>query len=151
MKLKALVSLGALLGGAVMASAQALEVSDPWVRAMPPGHHSTAAYMELHNSSDEDVRVVRGQAPGTTERVELHTHIHEDGVMRMREVEYIEVPAGESVALEPGGLHVMLMELPAMPETDSEVEVILELDDGSEISVQAPVRDHRGGGHGHGH
>ncbi|ABI57158.1 copper chaperone PCu(A)C [Alkalilimnicola ehrlichii MLHE-1] len=149
MKTTTQLTLAGLLTASLMGTVQALEVSDPWVRAMPPGHHSTAAYMQLENTRDEAVRVVRAQAPGTTERVELHTHIHDDGVMRMREVPDIEVPAGETVSLEPGGLHVMLMELPAMPETGSNVELILELDDGTELTLQAPVRDHRGGGHGH--
>ncbi|NCC28249.1 MAG: copper chaperone PCu(A)C, partial [Gammaproteobacteria bacterium] len=75
-----------------------------------------------------------------SEVVELHTHVEEDGMMRMRRIEKIEIPAGETVTLKPGGLHVMLIGLKQPLEPGDTVDLALTFEDGSRIPVQAPVR-----------
>ncbi|WP_018947312.1 copper chaperone PCu(A)C [Thioalkalivibrio sp. AKL17] len=125
-------------------------VSEPWVRMMPPGMGSTAAYLTLANHTDEDVELVRGESPvaGVTE---LHDHVQDDaGVMRMREVEAITIPAGGKTALEPGGLHVMLIDLHEPLERDQRVSVTLETAAGETARFEATVRDGGGSRHGHG-
>ncbi|WP_018936479.1 copper chaperone PCu(A)C [Thioalkalivibrio sp. ALJ24] len=126
-------------------------VSEPWVRMMPPGMGSTAAYLTLANRTDEDIDLVRGESPvaGVTE---LHDHVQDDaGVMRMREVEAITIPAGGETALEPGGLHVMLIDLHAPLERAQRVSVTLETDAGDTMEFEARVRDAETDGMGHGH
>jgi copper(I)-binding protein len=103
----------AALCAASPALSQDVAVEGAFARAVPEGVRASAAYMTLVNAGDADDRLIAAEAPFAA-RVELHTHLMEDGVAKMREVEGgIPVPAGESVTLEPGGLHVMLMGLSA--------------------------------------
>ncbi|NCC27624.1 MAG: copper chaperone PCu(A)C [Gammaproteobacteria bacterium] len=122
-------------------SAYSAEVSigDPYARAVPPGQPNSAVFMSLTNQSGQAQALV-GAESRVSEIVELHTHVEEDGMMRMRRIEQIEVPAGETVTLKPGGLHVMLIGLKQTLEPDDAVELTLIFDDGSRVPIQAPVR-----------
>ncbi|HCG78460.1 MAG TPA: copper chaperone PCu(A)C [Oceanospirillales bacterium] len=92
------------------ATAESVLVHDPYVREPVPGRSMSAAFMTLTNTSDQAQRLVSVSAPWASS-IEIHTHLHENGVMKMRQIESLEVPAGESVTLEPGGLHLMLFGL----------------------------------------
>jgi copper(I)-binding protein len=89
------------------ASPAMLTISDAYVRDLIPGRSMTAGFMTLHNPSGKPVTLTRACARWASS-IELHTHTHEDGVMRMREIDTIEIPAGKTVSLEPGGLHLMI-------------------------------------------
>jgi len=98
-----------VMSAVVTVSAHAAEVtvSDQYVRGLLPGKHITAAFMTLSNSSEASVNLVSASLKGA-KKVEIHTHSHEGGVMRMRQIEKIEVPAKGQVKLAPGGLHLMI-------------------------------------------
>jgi periplasmic copper chaperone A len=121
-----------------------------WVRLPPPNAPVTAAYMGLANEGDQDLTVVGGESPvaGT---VELHEHAQDAvGVMRMRQVPSLSLPAGGTLNLEPGGLHLMLIDL-TRPLTEGEtVPVTLRMADGQTLEVSAEVR-RMTPGHAHGH
>ena len=68
-----------------------------------------AAWLTIRNPGGGD-RLVGAESP-VAERIELHRHVHKDGVMTMRRVEAIDLPAGGEAALEPGGDHLMLFGL----------------------------------------
>ncbi|WP_018952876.1 copper chaperone PCu(A)C [Thioalkalivibrio sulfidiphilus] len=127
-------------------------VGEPWVRSTPPNMKITAGYMSLRNISDTDRRLVAAHSP-VSGRVELHTHVHDmqTGMMQMRHVEHIDLPAGQTVALEPGGLHIMLMDLNTDLQPGTDVPLTLEFDDGSTLEIMAPVRRMTMGGHHQGH
>jgi periplasmic copper chaperone A len=132
--------VGALLSSAALTlSAAGLEVGAPYVRAVPPGQPNSAAFMSLHNSSTEDRALIGAESP-VAEVVELHTHVEEDGLMRMRRIERIAVSAGETTTLAPGGLHIMLIGLKSDLAPGQTVELTLIQDDGERLAVQAPVR-----------
>jgi copper(I)-binding protein len=95
--------------------------------------------MKVNNNGASDHALVGGSSPAA-EVVELHTHTMEDGMMRMRQVEKIDLPAGESVSLQPGGLHVMLIGLKQNLVPDESIPLTLRFEDGSEVTLQAPVR-----------
>jgi copper(I)-binding protein len=95
--------------------------------------------MSLENQTGENQALV-GAESAVSEVVELHTHVEEGGMMRMRRVDKIEVPAGETVTLKPGGLHVMLIGLKQPLEPGDAVDLTLIFEDGSRMPVQAPVR-----------
>jgi len=100
--------LGALLFGvAALAQAQ-VEVTGAWARGTVQGQTSSGAFMEL--KSAEGAAVVGVESPAAS-IVELHETKMDAGVMKMRAVSRIELPAGKSVELKPGGYHVMLMGL----------------------------------------
>ena len=87
-----------------------LHIDHPWARATAPQQQNGAAYFTVANEGAAD-RLLEAQSP-VASRVELHTHdVDSAGVMRMRQVEAIDLPAGETTALRPGGLHVMLIGL----------------------------------------
>ncbi|WP_029148458.1 copper chaperone PCu(A)C [Methylophilus sp. 5] len=105
--LRMIVSI-CLLGVAVLAQAD-VKMTDAWVRASNPGQSVAAAYITL--SSPQDVTLVYAE----TERagtVEMHSMTMQNGVMKMRSMEELPVPAGKPVKLAPGGLHLMLFEFP---------------------------------------
>lgn len=129
------------LAAPVTLSAQ-IQVEDPFARATPPGQGNSAAYAVIHNDGEEDRSIVAGESPAA-ETVELHTHSEEDGVMRMREVESIELPAAGQVALEPGGLHIMLIDLVEALEPGERIDITLILDDGSRLDLRPEIRHHR--------
>jgi periplasmic copper chaperone A len=124
---------------AVAAHGAEISIGDPYARAVPPGQPNSAVFMSLENRSGEDQAVVSAES-AVSEIVELHTHVEEDGMMRMRRIEKIEVPAGETVTLRPGGLHVMLIGLKQGLEPGDVVDLTLLLEDGTRTAVQAPVR-----------
>lgn len=124
---------------AAQAADSSVGVADPYARAVPPGQPNSAAFMTLTNASAQPRALVSAASPAA-KTVELHTHVKEDGMMRMRKVERIEIPAGETVTLAPGGLHVMLIGLNEALSPGQKVELTLSFDDGSEAKVQAPVR-----------
>lgn len=137
----AVVALGLLCGSAVYAgtAADAITVADPYARAMPPGQPNSLAFMGLTNGSDQDFELVG--AEGTVAKVlELHTHIMQDGMMQMRKVEKIDLPAGKTVMLESGGLHVMLMGLVQDLNPGDSVAITLVFNDGSKKQLDVPVR-----------
>lgn len=128
---------------AARAQAGAVSVEDPWVRATTgteePG--MTAAFMAIDNDGDHEVTVVAASSPAT-EVVELHEMAMVDGASVMQEVEGgIVLPPGRGQLLQPGGMHVMLMGLTEELAPGDEVELVLELGDGSTVEVAAPVKE----------
>lgn len=109
---------GLLVLATLAGSAAAVEVAAAWARPTAPGAKVGSAYMVLHGGAVDD-RLLGGGSPRAG-AVELHTHVMEGGVARMRAVPAIEVPAGGRVELKPGGLHLMLIDLKA-PLRDGEV------------------------------
>ena len=101
--------LAAALPVAAPASADGpLTVEDARARILLPSRPG-AAWLTIRNSGGAD-RLLGAESPAA-ERIEIHTHIHERGVMKMRRVEAIDIPAGGEAALEPGGGHLMLFGL----------------------------------------
>lgn len=107
-------------------SRDALELSDAWVRALPPTQSNTAAYLRVHNRGAEPL-VVIGASSDIAARVEIHTTREVDGMVRMQQLSQLQLPAGDSVELAPGGIHLMLLDLVRMPAPGQEVRLCLEL------------------------
>ena len=90
------------------AQAQPVTVKDAWVRATAPGQKVAGAYMELVSRTDMALTAVASPVAASAE---LHSTSMEEGVMRMRPIARIELPAGKPVKLAPGGLHIMLVDI----------------------------------------
>jgi len=82
--------------------------TDPWVRGTVATQKATGMFVQL--TSAQGGKLVAGSSP-VAGRVEIHEMAVVDGVMRMREISALELPAGKAVELKPGGYHVMLMDL----------------------------------------
>ena len=83
-----------------------------------PGMQMSAAYLTLTNNTDDAIRITRVASP-QYESVQLHESILQDGVARMRAIRALEIPAGQTVTLQRGGKHLMLMRPTAPVETVS--------------------------------
>lgn len=93
-------------------SASGITITAPWARASAGMMRTGAAYLTLGNAGAAGDRLVAVSTP-VAGRAELHTHLRDGDVMRMRSVEAIEIPPGGKAELQPGGLHIMLMDLKA--------------------------------------
>lgn len=133
-------TLGAIVLSAMSLSAFAeLIMENAYIRESIPGAPNSAAFMTLNNTSDQDI-VLTSVDSELARATELHNHINDEGVMRMREVPEILIPAGQSVEFKPGGLHVMFMGL-ANPLKQGEQGTFTLVDQsGQEYPVQAPVK-----------
>ena len=146
-----------------------LEVTDAWARTSPAVATAGAAYLEITNGTeDDDVLVAASVDEGVAAKVELHetTAVEDDGdagmgegaggdmgegtadtsmagapMMQMQPVEDIPVPAGETVSLEPGGLHIMMLDLVEPLEVGATLEITLTFEQAGDVVVAAEVRD----------
>ena len=127
---------------AAAACAQPVTVKGAWIRAPAPGQKVAGAYMELLSRATTTLVSVASPAAG---RVELHNTTMEGGVMKMRRVEQVELPAGQPVQLAPGGLHVMLIDLKRPLKPGDKVPLTLKVEQGNNsrsfFTVQAEVRE----------
>lgn len=114
-----------------------LEVAAPVV-GEPALPERAAAYLHLRNPGSAALRVVEVTAEGV-QRVELHETSMEDGLMRMRPVDGVEIPPGEVVTLRPGGLHLMLMGVTRELSAGDELPLVLHLEGGGRVPVTARV------------
>ncbi|MFW6091794.1 MAG: copper chaperone PCu(A)C [Actinomycetota bacterium] len=127
---------------AATGSGSPLTVEEAWVKAADEG--MTAAFGVLANTSDADVRVVGAESPAAA-AVELHEVAEVDGEQTMREKDGgFEVPAGSEHVLEPGGDHLMLMDLAGPVQPGEGVDVVLTLQDGSTVELTAQAKDFAG-------
>lgn len=85
-----------------------LSLAKPWARATVAGQKTSAAYMELE--SQDATWLVKVESP-VARRAELHSMSMENGVMKMRKLKELPLPARTTVKLEPGGNHIMLFDL----------------------------------------
>jgi len=116
-----------------------ITVKDARVRLLPPSAPNTGAFMVIENRGEADVKLVKADNP-VSKATELHTHIDDNGVKKMRQVPFIAVPAGGQAVLAPGGLHVMLIGLERPLRDGETIPLTLTFDDGTVLTVEAPVR-----------
>jgi copper(I)-binding protein len=134
-----MLAAGLLFSAGVLAgAADNVSVQDPYVRLAPPNAAATGAFMVIRNTGDKDVKVIKADNP-VSKATELHTHLNEGGVMKMRPVQAIEIKAKGEAVLKPGGLHVMMIDLKAPLKEGDSVPITLTFDDGSSKQVDAKV------------
>ena len=120
----------------------AVSVEDAWARTSPMMATNGAVYMQLTASVDDRLESARvGAEVAASAEVHETTMDEGSGEMAMSEVDAIELAAGEPVALEPGGFHVMLLDLAEPLEVGSTIEVTLVFAEAGEVVVSAEVRD----------
>lgn len=136
------------------AQAQTIEVQDAWARTTVPGQKASGAFMKL--TAKESTRLVAASSPvaGVTE---VHEMKMDGDIMRMRAIAGLDLPAGQTVELKPGGYHVMLLDLKTALRKDSSIPLTLVFQDAkgvqSKVEVSLPVLSMAPGaaaGHGHG-
>ena len=116
-----------------------LRIEGPWARATPPTGQVGGAFVTLVNTGAAPDRLVSAASP-VAGRIELHTHIKDGDVMRMREVEGgIPLPPGDTVKLQPGGFHIMLLGLKQGLAAGSSFPLTLTFEKAGSVQVDVPV------------
>jgi copper(I)-binding protein len=113
--------------------------SGAWVRNPPPGRDVTAGFLTLA-AEGAPARLVDARSNAAA-RVEIHTMAMEDDVMRMRRVDGLDIPAGGSIALAPGGDHLMLFEIDRDVLATGQVLIELVFENGQTVNQVFEVRD----------
>lgn len=121
-----------------LAAAQEISIDNGSIRQPMPGRTVTAGYFTLHNPTSEEQRLVAVSSPMFA-KVELHQHSHQNGMMKMEQVEFIAIPAQQSVSLQPGGLHLMLFEPVASLTPGQMLSVELTFANGRQLKAELPV------------
>ena len=117
-----------------------LSVQRPWSRELPPVAPNGAAYLRIENGGEKAARIVSARSP-IADRVEIHAHEIDAGVMKMRRVHTVEVPARGAVSFEPGGLHVMLIGLKEPLVAGKSFSLTLGFQEAGEIEVMVQITD----------
>lgn len=155
MQLRSLLTAALLLTGPGFA-AGTLEVRDGWIRSAPPGATMLAGYGTLHNAGDSALTIRSATATGFAD-TSLHESVLVGDVSRMQALDVVMIEAGASVAFQPGGKHIMLMDPANAPKLGDQVTIRFDLADGSSQSASFTVRaeaspaahDHAGHDHQH--
>jgi copper(I)-binding protein len=122
----------------VASAEQELAFEAAWIRALPPGMKMTAGFGLLRNDGADTIALSAFSSPQFGD-VSLHRTELVDGMSRMREVPSLDLAPGESIALEPGGYHLMLM-MPVDPIAMGErITLDISADDGRVFRFELPV------------
>lgn len=125
--------------------ASSIKVENAYARATPPNLPNSAAFMEIKNESTQDIALVWAKSTASNV-VELHTHDMKNGVMTMYQVPKIELKANSTTVLQPGGFHVMLIDLVQKPlKENDEITLTLGFSNGEEQTLKIPVKTVMGG------
>ena len=116
-----------------------VQISDGYVRALPPGVANSSAYMTLINQGDSDVELVGASTPVAV-KASLHSTMNHDGMMHMMPTSGLVIAAHGELKLESGGNHLMLEGLQETLKPGTEVDLMLRFADGSEQAITLPVR-----------
>ncbi|MDH3760319.1 MAG: copper chaperone PCu(A)C [Gammaproteobacteria bacterium] len=116
-----------------------LEISEAWIKNLPPPVPVRAGYMTIYNPQSRALSIVEIHSDSFAS-VEIHKTLMQDGMMRMEQVVALKIAAGETVQLAPGGLHLMMMQ-PVQPTRPGEIHrITIEYDDGSTQELEMTVR-----------
>lgn len=114
---------------------EGIEISNARINPPLPGQTTGVAFLRLDNHGDDD-RLLAITSP-VSGRIELHTHLNENGIMKMRRVEGIALPHGEAVELKPGEFHVMLFNTTAA--LGDEAVLTLDFETADDLTVVTPI------------
>ncbi len=117
-----------------------IEVSETWARPSPMQAGNGAAYMVIKNTGGEDDTLLSADSD-ISEVVELHDMTMEEGVMKMFPIENILIPAGGSAELQPGGRHIMLINLNGQLEVGQVFTITLEFEKSGQQTIEVEVRE----------
>ncbi len=125
-----------------------IHIMKPWSRPLPAVSVNGAAYMTLMNEGSAPDRLVSVSTPAA-KKAELHNHIVEGGLMKMRRVGTVEITPGEPSMLQPGGLHIMLMGLTEPLVEGNSFPLTLSFERAGSIEVKVMIFEPEGTGQGH--
>ncbi|CAA7626810.1 conserved exported hypothetical protein [Candidatus Terasakiella magnetica] len=135
--MKTIILAAALMLFGLQAQAADLEVVGPFMRAAPVAGGNGAAFLSIRNHGGAD-RLIAAEA-GISKAVELHTHVKDGDIFRMRKVDAIAVAEHGSIDLKPGGDHIMFIGLNAAMKEGAKVPITLVFEKAGKVTVEVPV------------
>ncbi|CAK0764602.1 periplasmic copper chaperone A [Azospirillaceae bacterium] len=123
----------------------AIVIKNPWSRETAASMSTAVAYMILQNEGKDADRLLSGATP-VADRVEIHTHVDDNGVMKMRQIPNVELAPGSVTTFAPGGLHVMLFGVKAPLKKGVNFPLTLTFEKAGAVTLDVAVQ---GGGDGH--
>lgn len=140
MRQLSIIALGAAALAPALAQGSAIRVTSPWLRETAPGQSAGGGFLTITNSAKSADTLTGGSSP-IAARVEVHTMSMDGGVMRMRPLkDGLALPAGQTVALKPGSLHIMLTGLKRPLKRGETVPVTLSFAKAGKVTVQFAVQ-----------
>lgn len=121
------------------ADVKKIEIKNSWVRPAFGDSRISAAYMEIKNNSADILKIV-GVKSSVSKFSEIHNMFHDNGIMRMRKINELVIPANDSVFLSPEGIHIMLVGLYKKLLVGDVVVLDLILEDNSSIIINTIVK-----------
>ena len=115
-----------------------LSVTDEVIKASIPGSDITAAYMTIHNDSEQAISLQKITSP-LSDRIEIHQHSMENGMMRMRQIQSLTIKNKSQVVLAPHGLHLMIFGLKKAITSSDTVPLTLYFSNNTHVKLQLPV------------
>ena len=150
--MKKLLATLVLAGLYQTAMAAGIQVEEPWARASVEGMKMSGAFMKINNDTNAQDFLVGGNSP-VAERVEVHTHVNDNGVMRMREVKGgIPLPAGQTQELKRGSYHIMFFGLKKPLQEGDKFDLNLKFKNAKPQKITVTVKPMQAGAaqmHGH--
>lgn len=131
-----LLPVGLLWIATAATAAEPVQVTDAWARATVPGQKVAGAYMQIKSAVDAKLVGVTSPVAGSAE---VHWMKMEDGTMRMRAIDALDLPAGQVVELAPGGYHIMLFRLKQPLDAGERVALTLDFETAAGKKLQVPV------------
>ncbi|GAA3710860.1 copper chaperone PCu(A)C [Oceanisphaera sediminis] len=127
-----------------------LDIAHPWSRPLPPVATTGVAYLTITNKGAAEDVLLSAESP-VANKVEIHTHIKEGDLMKMRQLDELVIPAGGEQILAPGGHHLMLMGLKQVPAVGERFPLTLHFKQAGDVEVEVAVDAEPAKAQGHGH
>ncbi|MDH3948219.1 MAG: copper chaperone PCu(A)C [Gammaproteobacteria bacterium] len=140
--LQPLVALCFLLFVPVLQADEILDIDDAWVAEAPPVAPVMGGYMKIENETNKPISITRASCP-EFDAVEIHEMSMSGGMMKMREIEKLDIPAGGKVELKPGGYHLMLIKPKKPFKKGDTLTVTLHTADGQSQAVKMEVKERK--------
>ena len=123
----------------VKAESPKIIITEAYLNLPPPSHFTTAAYLQITNLDKSPITITGFDSVKAT-RVELHEHIHSDGMMKMREVDQITLAGMQTEVFKPMGYHLMVFGLAGDVVAGQSVDFTATMASGERIVFQAQAR-----------
>lgn len=120
------------------ASEAKISVKAPWARPTIGNARVSAAYLIITNAGSTADEIISGSSPAAA-MVEIHSHVMDGDIARMRRLQEVDLPAGKTIIFQPGGLHIMLIGLRKPLKTGDKLKLTLAFKHHTPINVQAVV------------
>lgn len=133
------LTIGAVIAFTMTVRAGSLQVGHAYAPVSIGAGKTGAVYFMIVNETETPDRLISAKTPAAR-KAEVHNHLMQDGIMKMRKVDGLEIAAGGSVMFKPGGYHLMLFGLTGPLKDGASIEVELTFETAGAMTLQVPIK-----------